>query len=99
MSWPLPVSLLLALAVAAPLARMALKARYAVIGSVLVVVALVLYRVTPRGVLDLWIGVVLGVGAGAVVGAAAGVVKHRPVAPKAPRRAIPIVTTGAVFAA
>src|SRR4051812_22709200 len=67
MSWPLPVSLLVALAVGSQVARLVPRPRLAPLGAVLGVTALVLYAVTPRGVLDLSIGVVLGIAIGLVV--------------------------------
>src|SRR5438445_11744137 len=98
MSWALPVSLVLAVLLAAPQARMALRPRYAVLGGVLVTAALVLYRVTPRGVLDLSIGIALGIGAGSVIGGASTIVRHRSIAPGESRRAVAIVVAGTVWA-
>jgi peptidoglycan/xylan/chitin deacetylase (PgdA/CDA1 family) len=67
MSWPLPVSLLVAFAVASALARLVPRPRLALLGAVLGITALTLYAVTPRGVLDLSIGIVLGIAIGLVV--------------------------------
>src|SRR3954449_12145382 len=67
MPWPLPVSLLVALVVASQVARLVPRPRLAPLGAVLGLTALTLHAVTPRGVLDLSIGIVLGVAIGLVV--------------------------------
>ncbi len=64
MPWPMPVSLLLAIVVAARVARLAARAWLAALGALLAVVAVVLYRVTPTGTIDLSIGIVLVSAAG-----------------------------------
>ncbi len=80
--------------------RVVARAWLAVAGAALVAVALVLYRVTPRGVLDLSIGIVLGVGVGAVAGVARSLARPEAatVAFRA-RRGIAVVAAGAVWAA
>jgi peptidoglycan/xylan/chitin deacetylase (PgdA/CDA1 family) len=69
MPW-LPVSLLLAILVAAQLAKLVPRPRFAPLGAVLAVAALVLLAVTPEGAIDLPIALVLGTGAGLVLPAA-----------------------------
>src|SRR5437762_7982066 len=70
MPWPSPVSWALALVVAAQVAKRTPRPPFAVLGSAMAVTALVLYAVTPRGVIDLSIGLVLGIGVGLVLPAA-----------------------------
>src|SRR5207253_1952520 len=67
MPWPVPASLLLAILVAAQVAKLVPRPRFAVLGAAIALAALVLYAVTPAGVIDLSIGVALGVGVGLVV--------------------------------
>jgi hypothetical protein len=59
--------LLLAILVAAQVAKLIPRPRFAVLGAVVALTALVLFAVTPAGVIDLSIGLVLGVGVGLVV--------------------------------
>jgi peptidoglycan/xylan/chitin deacetylase (PgdA/CDA1 family) len=61
------VSSLLAILVAAQVAKLVPRPRFAVLGAVVALVALVLFGVTPSGVIDLSIAVVLGVGVGLVL--------------------------------
>ena len=58
---------MLAILVATHVARVVPRPRFAVLGAVLALTALVLFAVTPAGVIDLSIGVVLGVGAGLIL--------------------------------
>ncbi|MEY2433883.1 MAG: peptidoglycan-N-acetylglucosamine deacetylase [Acidimicrobiaceae bacterium] len=58
---------MLAIVVAAQVAKLIPRPRFAVVGTVIALVALVLYDVTPRGVIDLPIGLVFGVGLGLAV--------------------------------
>lgn len=58
----------------------------------MIAAALVLYRVTPRGTIDLSIGLVLGVGAGTVAA-----IRHSAPPGTARRRGTPIVIAGAVL--
>jgi len=69
-----------------------------VLGALLAVVAVVLYRVTPTGTIDLSIGIVLGVGGGLVVAGVMTRATQRPAPPKGGRRVIAVATTGAVLA-
>jgi peptidoglycan/xylan/chitin deacetylase (PgdA/CDA1 family) len=59
--------LLLAIVVAAQVAKIVPRPRFAVLGTIAALVALALYGVTPFGAIDLSIGAVLGVGVGLVV--------------------------------
>src|SRR5437868_2904353 len=88
MPW-LPLSLVLALLVAVQVAKLASRRLYAVIGVVLVLVALVLFRVTPAGAIDLSIAIVLGIGAGIVAALVRG---------STGRRALVVVVVGSVLA-
>src|SRR5258707_11453488 len=67
MPWPSPVSLVLALVVAAQVAKFVPRPRFATLGAAIAVTAIVLYAVTPRGVIDLSIGLALGIGVGLVL--------------------------------
>jgi peptidoglycan/xylan/chitin deacetylase (PgdA/CDA1 family) len=58
---------LLALVVALIVARTPRRRWLAIVGASIALVAIVLYRVTPRGTIDLSIGLALGVGVGLVV--------------------------------
>ena len=58
---------MLAVVVAVLVARMAPRRWLAAVGVAIALIALVLYRVTPRGTIDLLIGVVLGTGVGLAV--------------------------------
>ena len=58
---------MLALVVAVFVARTAPRRWLAIVGAAVALIAIVLYRVTPRGTIDLSIGLALGVGVGLVV--------------------------------
>ena len=58
---------MLALVVAAFVARTAPRRWLAIVGAAIAIIAIVLYRVTPRGTIDLSIGLTLGLGIGLVV--------------------------------
>jgi peptidoglycan/xylan/chitin deacetylase (PgdA/CDA1 family) len=62
--------LLLAILVAAQVAKLIPRPRFAVVGVVLAITAFVLFRVTPAGTIDLSIGLVFGIGVGFVVAVA-----------------------------
>jgi peptidoglycan/xylan/chitin deacetylase (PgdA/CDA1 family) len=59
--------LLLAILIAAQVAKLTPRPRFAMLGAVIALTAMVLFAVTPAGVIDLSIGVVFGVGVGLVV--------------------------------
>ena len=84
--------------VAAQVAKLVARPRFALLGIVLAVLALVLYRVTPRGVLDLSIGIVLGAGAGFAVGGGLTLLTER-VAPRRSRREGVIATAASIWCA
>jgi hypothetical protein len=89
--------LLLAILIAAQVARIAPRPRFIPLGVVLVAVAVVLYRVTPRGVIDLSIGIVLGAGAGLAIGGAMSRAKNRSVRPRRPRHVNAIATIASIW--
>jgi peptidoglycan/xylan/chitin deacetylase (PgdA/CDA1 family) len=60
----MPVSLLLAILVAAQVAKLIPRPRFAVLGAIVALVGLVLFAVTPSGVIDLSIGIAFGLGVG-----------------------------------
>jgi peptidoglycan/xylan/chitin deacetylase (PgdA/CDA1 family) len=91
--------LFVAIVLVAQLVRMRPRFRFAPVGIVLVAVALVLYRVTPRGVLDLSIGIVLGVGAGLAVGGVLTLVRHEAASLPSPRRVLGIAVAASVWCA
>ena len=82
--------------VAAQVAKLIPRPRFAVLGALLVSAAFVLYRVTPSGVIDLSIGVVLGVGAGILVSGVRIVATHRAPVPT-PRRTVAILVAASLW--
>src|SRR5260221_12053545 len=88
MPWPVPLSLLLAILVAAQMARLIPRPGFAVVGAIVALTALVLFGVTPAGVIDLSIGLVFGLGVGLVV----------PARRMTDRRALGFVAVGALAA-
>ena len=62
----MPASLLLAILVAAQVAKLVPRPRFAALGTALALAGLVLFGVTPPGAIDLLIGLVFGVGVGLI---------------------------------
>jgi peptidoglycan/xylan/chitin deacetylase (PgdA/CDA1 family) len=89
--------LLFAILIATQVAKLVPRPRFAILGIVLVAVAVVLYRVTPRGVLDLSIGIVLGVGGGLAAGGAMTLVTGGAARARSPRRVTVIATAGSIW--
>jgi peptidoglycan/xylan/chitin deacetylase (PgdA/CDA1 family) len=78
--------LLLAIIVAAQVAKLVPRPRFAVVGVVLAFTAFVLFRVTPAGAIDLSIALVFGIGVGFIVAVARG--RRAPEVQRGPRRSV-----------
>jgi peptidoglycan/xylan/chitin deacetylase (PgdA/CDA1 family) len=90
--------LLLAILVAAQVAKLIPRPRFAVVGVVLAITAFVLFRVTPAGTIDLSIALVFGIGVGLVVAVARRRRERAGQRRSADRRPMAVVLVGSVLA-